>query len=86
MKFIINTTNTMIKTLVFLYICKHKTQKRRVKTPTGKKIDAFETRGGIKWTDRGGELNKIWCKNKHPYKLTPPLEAGLSGFGFLRPS
>ena len=49
MKFIMNETNTMKKTLVFLYICKHKTQKQRVKTADGEENRSF-------W-DQGGELN-----------------------------
>ena len=49
MKFTMNKTNTMKKTLVFLYIHKYKTYK----TSMWKKMEAFETRAGIKRTDRG---------------------------------
>ena len=57
MKFIMNETNTMKKTLVFSYICKHKTPKQRVKTADGEENRSFwDQGGGIKWTDRGGGI------------------------------
>ena len=62
-----NKTNTMKKTYYFCTYTSLKRKNNAKKTPTGKKIEAFETRRGIKWTDRGGELNRIWCKNIHPW-------------------
>ena len=67
MKFIMNETNTMKKTLVFLYICKHKTQKQRVKTADGEENRSFWDQGGeLNGPTGGGELNRIGWKNIHP--------------------
>ena len=77
MKFIMNETNTMKKTLVFSYICKHKTPKQRVKTADGEENRSFWDQGGeLNGPTGGGELNRIGWKNIHPWKKKEGIERG----------